>query len=86
MLTPETRIWKPNIFLMKTNDFNVRVNKNMYMNRHYKRTIFNQIATSPLNTTQGYVYSDLHYYLYPEMIKKLPGRILKVILGKPTIV
>lgn len=83
MLTPETRIWKPNIFSdEKTNDFNVRINKNMYMNRHYKRTIFNQIATSPLNPTQGYVYSDLHYYLYPEMIKKITGQNFESYLGK----
>jgi beta-glucosidase-like glycosyl hydrolase/CubicO group peptidase (beta-lactamase class C family) len=74
ILTPETRTWKSNIFSSeKTAVFNIKVDEKMYLNHEYIKTILYQIATSPLNTAQGYLYSDLHYYLYPEMIKKITG-------------
>ena len=83
MLTAETRTWKPNIFSpIKTKEHNIQVDKNMFLNHHYKQVIFNQIATSPINTRQGYVYSDLHYYLYPDMIRQITGQYFDQYLDK----
>ena len=33
--------------------------------------MFNAIRDSPLNEKPGYVYSDMSYYLYPQIIKRL---------------
>lgn len=75
MLTPETRTWKKDIFSTTLRpDFTVRVDKDLYLNQNYKKVMMDQIATSPLNPSQGYVYSDLHYYLYPDMIRSITGK------------
>lgn len=71
-LTPESRVWKTDIFSpVSSSEYNIRVDKNLYRHKDYKTQILQQIATSPLNPTQGYVYSDLHYYVYPDMISNL---------------
>ena len=75
VLSGETRVWKPNVFRTTYSpEFNVRVDQNLYLNKNYKSKILQQIATSPLNPTQGYVYSDLHYYVYPDMIGRIAGK------------
>ncbi|MBK7634653.1 MAG: hypothetical protein IPJ13_10425 [Saprospiraceae bacterium] len=72
MLRADTRVWKPNVFMASQSpDFNVRVDKNLYLHKDYKSKIIQQIATSPLNPSQGYVYSDLHYYVYPDMVASM---------------
>jgi len=74
-LTPENRTWKKNIFsTKKSSEFSVPVDNNMFLHKNYKKQILKQIADSPLNPTQGYVYSDLHYYVYPDMIESMTGR------------
>lgn len=54
----------------------------MFLNHHYRQVIFNQIASSPVNSRQGYVYSDLHYYLYPDMIRQITGQYFDQYLYK----
>lgn len=74
MLRADTRVWKPNVFMASQSpDFNVRVDKYLYLHKDYKSKIIQQIATSPLNPSQGYVYSDLHYYVYPDMVASMTG-------------
>lgn len=41
-----------------------------------------QIADSPLETPNKYVYSDLHYYYYPEIIQNLTGQNIESYLAK----
>ena len=36
--------------------------------------IMNQIKESPVNKSQGYVYSDLHYYTYPQFVPLITGK------------
>lgn len=48
--------------------YNVRVTEDLYLHRRYKKQILKSIKKSPLNEKPGYVYSDLHYYLYPEIL------------------
>jgi beta-N-acetylhexosaminidase len=67
--------WKPGIFSnTKTEQYSIEVADTLFMNKDHKNFIFNQIKDSPVNTKQGYVYSDLHYYTYPEFIPKLTGK------------
>lgn len=73
-LLPNTITWKPNIFSPKaTPIFSIEINENLWMNQNYLHQIFNEIKESPVNKQQGYVYSDLHYYYYPQMIKSITG-------------
>ncbi|MFO7869085.1 MAG: glycoside hydrolase family 3 N-terminal domain-containing protein [Bacteroidales bacterium] len=50
--------------------FSIKVAENVYINNTYRDTIFNMIFQSPLNEKQEVVYSDLGFYLLPEIIKK----------------
>jgi beta-N-acetylhexosaminidase len=72
LVTPAT--WKPNTFSTKLGqNFSVKLHDSLYMHSSYKDTIFDRIKTSPININQGYVYSDLHYYLYPQIIQSITG-------------
>lgn len=74
VLKPETRSWKPNIFSsVADSNFTVPVAKGMFLNKAYYNVILNEIANSLLDTVGKYVYSDLHFYLYPEIIYHLTG-------------
>ncbi len=67
--------WKPNIFSNKKSEqFSVEVADTLFMNKDYKSFIMNQIKDSPVNPKQGYVYSDLHYYTYPQFVPKIVGK------------
>ncbi len=55
-------------------DFNVRVSDNLYMNRNYRKTMYDTIRTSELLPRKKYVYSGLSFYLYPEIISNLTGQ------------
>ena len=66
--------WKPNTFSDKqTPQYNVQITDNLWLNKDFKPTIFKDIKDSPLKPDQGYVYSDLHYYTYPDMMGKIAG-------------
>lgn len=72
MLRPETRIWKKGIFSEHQDAaFTVKVHDKLYLHKDYRQKIIKRIADSPVNTSHGYVYSDLHYYLYPEIVSRL---------------
>ncbi|MBK8624975.1 MAG: serine hydrolase [Saprospiraceae bacterium] len=83
MLTMESRVWKPNIFSkIKSEIYSVTVAQNMYLHKNYRYSIMKQIADSPLETPNKYVYSDLHYYYYPEIIQNLTGQNIESYLAK----
>jgi beta-glucosidase-like glycosyl hydrolase/CubicO group peptidase (beta-lactamase class C family) len=92
MLSPVSITWKPNIFSSTASPiFNVQITDKLWLNKDYKKVILNQIADSPLNKPinegeiipkYGYVYSDLHYYLYPEIIKNITGHSFPEYLSK----
>lgn len=54
--------------------FPYKVADNLYLNRNYYKNLYKQIRKSPLNEKPGYVYSDLSFYLYPLIVKKLTGK------------
>jgi beta-N-acetylhexosaminidase len=54
-------------------EFPVRVAKNMYIRENYKYAIYQQIIDSPLGIKE-YAYSDLGFYFFKEMIEQLTDR------------
>lgn len=53
--------------------YNVRVSEKMYMNRNFRKTMFDTIRDSELLKRKKYLYSGLSFYIYPEMISNLTG-------------
>ena len=74
-LNSKTITWKPSIFSNKKSDqYSVEVADTLFLNKDYKNFIMNQIKESSVNPHQGYVYSDLHYYTYPQFVPKIVGK------------
>jgi beta-N-acetylhexosaminidase len=44
--------------------------------------IYAQIGAAPLNAQQGYVYSDLSFYLYPDLVRQRTGQPFEEFLEK----
>ena len=81
--TPQNISWKPGIFSkFETPKYNVQITDSLWMADTYMNTVFGQIKDSPLKPEQGYVYSDMHYYFYPKMIKNLTGTEWETYLKK----
>ena len=57
-----------------TSEYSVRVSENLYMNKHFRETMFDTIRTSELLPRKRYLYSGLSFYLYPEIISNLTGQ------------
>lgn len=67
---PDSNFYRQTI----SEDFPVRVAEGMYMRKNYPYTLFDSIRTSPLLKTNSYKYSDLGFYLIPEIIKNLVNK------------
>lgn len=66
--------WLPNTISEKqTPQYNIALTDNLWLSKDYKPQLFKEIKDSPLKPEQGYVYSDLHYYTYPDMMAKITG-------------
>ncbi len=53
--------------------FSVRVSNQLYLNNNFRKAIYDTIRTSPSLPRKKYVYSDLGFHLYPEIISNLTG-------------
>jgi len=62
------------ISTIKTDLYSVKVAENVYINPSYRDTIYNQIMCSELYEEKKVVYSDLGFYLFPEVIANLSGK------------
>jgi len=58
--------------LQRTADtlFSIKVADNLYINKHWKDSIFNKIARSKVSSNKSFVYSDLGYYFMQRIIEK----------------
>lgn len=56
-----------------TEKFNVRVSDNLYMNKDFRKTMYDTIRSSKLIPRKKYLYSGLAFYLFPEIISNLTG-------------
>ena len=54
--------------------FQIQLANDLFMNYHYKDTIYNTITASPLLEEKEYRYSDLGYYYFYEMIEQITGQ------------
>lgn len=67
------KILDPKIFqAQKSRRFPYQVAENLFIHKkYYQKSIVKQILKSPVAEKKDYVYSDLSYYLYPEVIKRI---------------
>ncbi|MPR35792.1 glycoside hydrolase family 3 N-terminal domain-containing protein [Salmonirosea aquatica] len=67
--------WKKNTFSTTKSDKYPTsvVGDSLFIHKNYKDVIYKSIRDSPLNPEEGYVYSDLSFILYPEVVKNLTG-------------
>ncbi len=70
-LKANTIVWKSNTFDEKNGLNHFPVASNLYLNKSFNKSIFQAIEEAPINPSQGYVYSDMHYYFYPRIVKKI---------------
>ena len=66
--------WKPKTFQAeRSGRYPIEVTDSLFEFKKYPATIFEQIRDSPLNAKKEYVYSDLSFILYPQIVKRLTG-------------
>ncbi|MDH5366461.1 MAG: serine hydrolase, partial [Cyclobacteriaceae bacterium] len=53
--------------------YSIRITENLFEHRNYKDKIYKAIKKTPLNEKEGYLYSGLSFYLYPEIIENITG-------------
>ncbi|WP_234736826.1 glycoside hydrolase family 3 N-terminal domain-containing protein [Tellurirhabdus bombi] len=64
--------WKDRTFSdEKHGPYTIEVTDNLFLHRRYWKKIYEQIEESPVSAKKDYVYSDLSFYLYPPMVKRL---------------
>jgi beta-N-acetylhexosaminidase len=67
--------WKKNTFsTTKSAKYPTSVvGDSLFIHKNYKDVIYKSIKNSPLNPEEGYVYSDLSFILYPQVVKNITG-------------
>ncbi|CAL2091514.1 glycoside hydrolase family 3 N-terminal domain-containing protein [Tenacibaculum sp. 190524A02b] len=54
----------------RSKKYNIKVARNLYMDKSYKDTIYKHIVESEQRSRVGYKYSDLGYYIFKEIIEE----------------
>ena len=72
----EDGTWKKSTFSThKSSEFPTSiVGDSLFIHKNYSKILFKGIKDSPLNPTTDYVYSDLSFILYPQIVKRLTGQ------------
>jgi beta-N-acetylhexosaminidase len=73
----EDGTWKNKTFRWGTQPqgaYSVQVTDSLWLHKKYYKKIFKAIKDSPLNERQEYIYSDLSFILYPQVIKNITGQ------------
>lgn len=52
-------------------DYNIRISGNLYMNKAFRKTMFDTIRNSKLTARKRYLYSGLSFYIYPQIIENI---------------
>lgn len=75
--------WKSGLFShMEQEGYHVRIHDSMWMLNSYSDSMLTTILNCPVNPEQGYVYSDMHFYFYPEICKRITGLTWEDYLSK----
>lgn len=56
-----------------SDNFHVRVSEQLYLNNNFKKMIYDTIKNVKLIPRKKYLYSDLCFHLFPEIISRLTG-------------
>ena len=73
--------WSPKYYSTAQNlDHTIQIRDSLWLRDDYAQEIYRQIIHAPLGKKGEYVYSDLHFYLFPELCKRLTGRTLETYL------
>lgn len=54
--------------------YSIKLTDDLFLYNNYRDKIYKMILKSPVNPDQGYVYSGLSFYLWPEIIEELTGQ------------
>ncbi|MDI9876773.1 glycoside hydrolase family 3 N-terminal domain-containing protein [Flectobacillus rivi] len=74
-ISTQPTIWKHHTFAAeKSNDYSIQVAENLWIHKDYHNVLYKAIEDSPLREKKEYVYSDLSYYMYPQIIPRLTGK------------
>ena len=67
--------WKKNTFsTTKSANYPTSVvGDSLFIHKNYRNVIYKSIKDSPLNPEEGYVYSDLSFILYPQVVRNITG-------------
>ncbi|MRS64182.1 glycoside hydrolase family 3 N-terminal domain-containing protein [Larkinella terrae] len=64
--------WKDKTFSEeKHGPYKVEITDHLFMHKKYRKTIFETIRDSPVSAKKDYVYSDLSFILYPQIVEKM---------------
>lgn len=63
-----------------TRQYSIKITENLWLHRRYPKKIFEAIRKSPLNEKPGYVYSDLSFFLWPQITQRLSGMAFEAFL------
>ncbi|MFC5410230.1 glycoside hydrolase family 3 N-terminal domain-containing protein [Larkinella bovis] len=64
--------WKEKTFSEeKHGPYKVEITDKLFMHKKFRKTIFEQIRDSPVSAKKEYVYSDLSFMLYPQIVEKM---------------
>jgi beta-N-acetylhexosaminidase len=56
-----------------SDDFPYQLAPELYMHKDYKEKIYKMIKKAPMNDNEGYLYSGLAFYLFPDLISRTSG-------------
>ncbi len=80
-LNANTLTWKPKtVSTTSKNPADIPLADHLFLNSSFTGKIFKTIANSPIFPNQGYVYSDLHYYYYPQIIQNITRKAFSAYL------
>jgi beta-N-acetylhexosaminidase len=54
--------------------FPIKLTDDLFLYKNYKKKMYRMIRKSPVNPEQGYLYSGLAFYLWPEIIGNITGQ------------
>ena len=66
--------WQEGTFSPRQDDeYSIQISDSLWMNPAFRPKLFEAIKDSETSAPGQYVYSDLHFYFYPQICKKLTG-------------
>ncbi len=68
-------VWKSGYYSkVQKQNFTIKLTDTLWLREDFPEIILQQISETPFGEYGKYVYSDLHYYFYPKLCKKLTGQ------------